>query len=69
MNCVLLTFLIVNALFWGLFPHTAHCQVVDEVSKLLKLKIECPEHKVHLLIGLISYVAAVYVAQKDSVSL
>ena len=69
MNCVLLTFLIVNALFWGLFPHKAHCQVVDEVSKLIKMKIECPEHKVHLLIGLISYVAAVYVAQKDSVSL
>ena len=69
MNCVLLTFLIVNAVIWGLFSHKAHCQVVDEVSKLIKMKIECPEHKVHLLIGLISYVAAVYVAQKDSDSL
>ena len=54
MNCYLLTFLIVNALFWGLFPHETHCQVVNEVSKLVNVKIDCPEHKVHLLIGLIS---------------
>jgi hypothetical protein len=66
MNCLLLTFLIVNALFWGLFPHEVHCQLVSEVNKLLKLNIECPEHKVHLLIGIICYVGAVYVTQKDS---
>ena len=34
MNCLLLAFLITNALFWGLFPHTAHCQVVSEFNKL-----------------------------------
>jgi hypothetical protein len=69
MQCLLLTFLILNALFWGLFNHEVHCQVVDEVSKVVNLKIECPEHKIHLLIGLISYVAAIYVAQKDSLDL
>ncbi len=66
MNCILLTFLIVNALFWGLFPHETHCQVVGEITKLLNVNVECPEHKVHLLMGLISFVAAIYVAQKDS---
>lgn len=69
MNCYLLTFLIVNALFWGLFPHETHCQVVNEASKLANVKIDCPEHKVHLLIGLISFVGAIYVAQKDSEAL
>jgi|TARA_Y100000389_G_scaffold180760_1_gene195842 hypothetical protein len=66
MNCILLTFLIVNALFWGLFPHEAHCQFVGEITKLLNVKFECPEHKIHLLMGLISFAAAIYVAQKDS---
>lgn len=66
MNCLLLSFLIINALFWGLFPHSAHCQLVDQVSKLVNMKIECPEHKIHLLIGLVFYAASVYVAQKDS---
>lgn len=66
MNCLLLSFLIINALFWGLFPHSAHCQLVDQVSKLVNMKVECPEHKIHLLMGLVFYAASVYVAQKDS---
>ena len=66
MNCLLLSFLIINALFWGLFPHSAHCQLVDQVSKLMNMKVECPEHKIHLLMGLVFYAASVYVAQKDS---
>ena len=68
MNCLLLSFLIINALFWGLFPHSAHCQLVDQVSKLVNMKVECPEHKIHLLIGLVFYVASVYVAQKDKLN-
>ena len=66
MNCLLLSFLIINALFWGLFPHSAHCQLVEQVSKLVNMKVECPEHKIHLLMGLVFYAASVYVAQKDS---
>ena len=69
MNCLLLTFLIVNALFWGLFPHDVHCQVVSEITKPFNLNVSCPEHKVHLLIGVLSYVGAVYLAQKDSKAL
>jgi hypothetical protein len=68
MNCLLLSFLIINALFWGLFPHSAHCQLVDQFSKLVNMKVECPEHKIHLLMGLVFYVASVYVAQKDKLN-
>jgi len=69
MNCLLLAFLITNALFWGLFPHTAHCQVVSEFNKLLGMKVKCPQHTVHLAMGVIFYLLSVYVAQKDSPAL
>ena len=38
MNCLVLAFLVTNALFWGLFPHSAHCQVVSEINKLIGTK-------------------------------
>jgi hypothetical protein len=66
MNCLLLSFLITNALFWGLFPHTAHCQVVNEFNKFLGTNIKCPQHMVHLFMGAIFYLVSIYVAQKDS---
>ena len=69
MNCLLLSFLVTNALFWGLFPHKAHCQVVGEFNKLLGLKLKCPDHIYHLLIGLVFYILSVYLTQKDSPAL
>ena len=69
MKYVLLAFLVMNALFWGLFPHSAHCQVISKLSSVLKMSIQCPEHKVHLMMGIIFYVLAVYFVQKESLSL
>ena len=66
---LLLAFLVTNALFWGLFPHETHCKVVSEISKVLNMSIECPEHKVHLMMGIIFYVLSIYFVQKESLRL
>ena len=52
---IVIAFLIVNAIFWGLFPHTAHCKFVANFGIT-----ECPQHWVHLLTGLIAYLSAVW---------
>ena len=62
---IILTFFIANALFWGLFPHNAHCMLVDNLNKLLNTKIQCPTHTVHLLMGVGFYIGSIYFAQKD----
>jgi hypothetical protein len=66
MKTLILTLLIANALFWGLFPHNAHCLFVEKIGKMFKKNIVCPEHKVHLMMGVGFYIASIYVAQKDS---
>ena len=66
MNCVLLAFLITNALFWGLFPHSAHCKVLADLSKMVNMTVKCPDHSVHLMMGIVFFLSAVFVAQKDS---
>ena len=66
---LLLAFLITNALFWGLFPHETHCKVVSQISKVVNMKIECPEHRVHLVMGIIFYVLSIYLVQKNSLRL
>ena len=63
MNCLLknllVVFLVVNALFWGLMSHKVHCDFVALFSNT------CPSHTVHLVMGLIAFVLAVIVAQYD----
>jgi len=61
----LLAFLVMNALFWGLFPHSSHCEVLSYLSSFTQTNIECPEHRIHLLMGVLFYVLSVWVAQKD----
>ena len=62
----ILTFLIANSLFWGLFPHEAHCLVLNYFNKLLSINIKCPPHKLHMLMGICFYIVTVWYAQKDS---
>jgi hypothetical protein len=57
----LLVFLALNALFWGLFPHAYHCALVTTLAP----GITCPAHWIHLTMGLVSYLAAIYVSQRD----
>jgi hypothetical protein len=53
-------FFLLNAIFWGLFPHSVHCQVVENT-----VGVKCPPHIVHLLIGVFSFLLAMYLAQKE----
>ena len=66
MNKIILFFLVFNALFWGLFPHSMHCQVVDMFNNTFKSTMNCPTHKIHILLGFIFYASSVYYTQKDS---
>lgn len=66
MNNLILTFLIANTLFWGLFPHNAHCLLLENINKLFQTSFVCQPHKVHLFMGLLFYIASVYYAQKDN---
>tara|TARA_B100000575_G_C22815680_1_gene480169 strand:+ start:358 stop:594 length:237 start_codon:yes stop_codon:yes gene_type:complete len=66
MKTLLLTLFIANALFWGLFPHNAHCLFLDNVNKILKTNIRCPPHHIHLFMGIFFYLASIYISQKDS---
>jgi hypothetical protein len=56
----LVAFFVLNAIFWGLFSHEAHCSLLAKVSKMA-----CPPHHVHLLMGVISFIAAVVIRQKE----
>tara|TARA_Y100000817_G_scaffold309209_1_gene298008 strand:+ start:1355 stop:1570 length:216 start_codon:yes stop_codon:yes gene_type:complete len=62
---LILFFLVVNALFWGLFPHSTHCQVFDYLNQVTQLSFNCPSHKTHLFMGFIFYLLAVYYTQRD----
>ena len=66
MKTILLTLLIANALFWGLFPHNAHCLFLENINKTFKINIQCPHHRIHLLMGIFFYLTSVYISQKDS---
>ncbi len=54
---IILVFLIINALFWGLFEHTSHCQVMSYVTD------KCLPHYIHLIIGIVCFIGAIYLKQ------
>ena len=66
MKTLILTLFIANALFWGLFPHNAHCLFLENVNKSLKTNIQCPPHHVHLLMRIFFYLASVYISQRNT---
>lgn len=61
MKNIILTFFIANALFWGLFPHEAHCQFINYFKTLTGFNLKCPDHIVHLFMGVIFFLLAIYV--------
>ena len=65
MNCIVLAFLITNALFWG-DSHTQHCKVLTDFNNLLGTTLNCPDHSIHLIMGVVFFLLAVYFAQKDT---
>ena len=58
---LLVAFLLVNALFWGLAEHSQHCSLVNAVG----MGIKCPPHYVHLMMGLAFFCATIYVHNKS----
>jgi hypothetical protein len=60
MRELLVLFFVINALFWGLMPHSIHCQFVSKFTNS-----KCPPHFVHLLIGLLSFIIAILLAQEQ----
>ena len=56
---LLVLFLLVNALFWGLASHKQHCNVASKFGMK-----KCPPHWIHVYImGLGSFVLALYLVQ------
>ena len=52
--------LLINAIFWGLFSHESHCNV----ASLVGIK-NCPPHYIHLLMGILFFISAMYIQQKE----
>ncbi len=59
MNHLLVCLLVLNAIFWGLFPHSAHCKIANSVGMK-----KCPPHWIHVYVmGLGSFVLALFLKQ------
>ena len=54
---ILFAFLLINALFWGLFEHSIHCKFASYFTN------NCPPHYIHLIIGIVCFTLAVYIKQ------
>ena len=63
-NCYLISFLLINALFWSFFPHVAHCDLLNSTNKLLGTSVKCPTHGVHLMMGVVFYFLTLYFTQQ-----
>jgi hypothetical protein len=53
---LIVAFLLVNALFWGLATHGAHCRLGSSLGIRY-----CVQHKYHMVFGILAFVAAVFV--------
>ena len=60
MRELLVSLLVVNAMFLCLLPHSIHCDFIKNITKR-----DCPPHIVLLVFGLSSFILAVLVAQKE----
>ncbi len=56
---IVVLFFAINAIFWSLFPHHVHCELVNKFTPV------CPPHKVHLIMGIVSFIIALIIAQYD----
>ena len=55
---IVVAFFALNAIFWGLFPHDAHCKVASVFTNA------CAPHTVHVGFGVASFLIAVIIAQQ-----
>ncbi len=55
---LLTSIFVILAIFWGLFPHSLHCSMLKNIGVT-----ECASHVLHVSIGLIFFIVAIYVRQ------
>jgi len=60
---IVVIFFVINALFWGLAPHKSHCNLASLFGVT-----NCPQHYVHLLMGLVSFIIAIYIQQREYIN-
>ena len=60
---IIVLFFVINGLFWGLASHSQHCNLASVFGM-----VKCPPHYIHLLMGVVSFVIAVYVQQRDYIN-
>lgn len=56
----LTVFLVINAIFWGLFCHKSHCKIAN----LFGVK-DCPPHWTHILFGIVCFIIAILIEQRN----
>jgi hypothetical protein len=57
---LIILILIINAIFWSLFKHSDHCKFI----KLFGIN-KCPSHLIHISFGIICFVLAVIIKQRN----
>ena len=60
---IIVLFFVLNALFWGLANHSQHCSFVSMVGMKY-----CPPHYIHLFMGLLSFIIAIYIQQRKYIN-
>jgi hypothetical protein len=55
---IIVLVLVINAIFWSMYSHNDHCVL----ASMLGLQ-KCPAHWMHILFGIICYIAAVLIVQ------
>lgn len=55
----LVAFFLINAVFWGLFPHSDHCNLASKLGRKT-----CAPHWVHVYVfGVLSFIISLYIKQ------
>jgi len=62
-SSIVVLLLVLNALFWGLASHSQHCNLASVFGIT-----NCPPHYIHLLMGLVFYLTAVYIEHRAYVN-
>jgi len=69
MKNIILTFLIANAIFWGLFPDEAQCLIVKYFNDLLNINVGCPNQKLQIILGVTFYIASILYSKDITIKL
>lgn len=60
MRELLVSLLVVNAMFLCLLPHSIHCDFIENITNR-----DCPPHICLIVMGISSFILAVFIAQKE----